>query len=228
MKHTKAILSVLISLLLVSSAIAQTSEPQTASGRGGADAIAAAHSRYTQNESVSQSAKDSSAGNSDTPDADTLAQFSRRGPTRPYPYPFPRRGYPRGGSPYMWQQPFNGHHALIGAVIGFGLGAAIGVKANTDQHPQARIAAPLIFGSIGALLGATIGGTLPPSPWARLRRGHGLPHEGEREEDQVAGRPNPPRTTQRASLPPPGPCQSPAEQSEACPVSSVKPEVGGD
>jgi phosphate/sulfate permease len=61
----------------------------------------------------------------------------------------------------VWLQPRNARHAAIGALIGFGLGAALGAKANKDQHVGARIGAPILFGGFGALIGAVIGGSHP-------------------------------------------------------------------
>ena len=61
----------------------------------------------------------------------------------------------------MWVPP-NGRHVAIGALIGFGLGAAPGAHAKTDQHLRAGIGAIFAFGGIGALLGAVVGaGVLP-------------------------------------------------------------------
>jgi hypothetical protein len=59
----------------------------------------------------------------------------------------------------MWRQRGNGRHALIGAVIGFGIGAALGAKGNKDPH--ARVTAPVLFGSVGALIGAAVGAGHP-------------------------------------------------------------------
>jgi len=48
---------------------------------------------------------------------------------------------------------------LIGALIGFGLGAAIGAKGNQDPH--ARVVVPVLFGGAGAMIGAAIGASHP-------------------------------------------------------------------
>ena len=50
-------------------------------------------------------------------------------------------------------------HALIGALVGLGVGAAIGAKGNQDPH--ARVVAPVLFGGAGALIGAAIGASHP-------------------------------------------------------------------
>jgi len=59
----------------------------------------------------------------------------------------------------MWRQQGNGRHALIGALIGFGIGAALGAKGNRDPH--ARVVAPILFGGAGALIGAAVGASHP-------------------------------------------------------------------
>jgi hypothetical protein len=59
----------------------------------------------------------------------------------------------------MGRQRGNGRYVLIGALIGFGLGAAIGAKANQDPH--ARVVAPVLFGGAGALIGGAIGASHP-------------------------------------------------------------------
>ena len=90
-------------------------------------------------------------------DGQTLSEFAQRRPVSLAP-----RGirYPRGrGYGGMWRQRGNGRHALIGALIGFGVGAAIGAKGNQDPH--ARVVAPVLFGGAGALIGAGIGASHP-------------------------------------------------------------------
>lgn len=61
----------------------------------------------------------------------------------------------------MWRVSRRRRHALIGAIVGFGIGAAIGAKGNQDQHDRARVGAPLLGGGIGALIGAAIGAGHP-------------------------------------------------------------------
>jgi hypothetical protein len=48
---------------------------------------------------------------------------------------------------------------LIGALIGFGIGAALGAKGNRDPHT--RVISPVLFGSAGALIGAAVGASHP-------------------------------------------------------------------
>jgi predicted permease len=80
----------------------------------------------------------------------------------------------------MWTGPGDSHRAAIGALIGLGLGVAMGIKVNTDNHAGAQIAAPLIFGGLGAMLGAVAGGSIMPLHSRNTHRPIGP------EEDQVA------------------------------------------
>jgi hypothetical protein len=143
--------SLLASILLIESVLpcvlAQTGEGQTANDSVAAEKILVARSPYTQHEDIARSSSE----------GQTLSQLAQR---RPVPLVPPQIRYPRGRS-YggMWRQRGNRRHALIGALIGFGLGAAIGAKANQDPH--ARIVAPVLFGSAGALIGAAVGASRP-------------------------------------------------------------------
>jgi hypothetical protein len=146
--------SQLASLLLILSALpcawAQTAEDQTANHSPTAKEVLAARSSYTQHEDVTSCSRD-----------------GQTEPAQPSPVPpllsrirYPRgRGYHGRGYGGMWRQRANGRHVLIGALIGFGLGAAIGAKGNQDPH--ARVVAPVLFGSAGALIGAAIGASHP-------------------------------------------------------------------
>ena len=109
--------------------------------------------------------------------AQAAAQLPRRMPVRP---PRPVRGYPGGGYPGVWATPGNGRHALIGAAIGFGLGAALGARANTDRHPGAGATAAVLVGCFGALIGAAVGNGVPSLPSRRMR------HNRWPDEDESA------------------------------------------
>jgi hypothetical protein len=174
MKHTKynPLLPVLLtSLMLASSALAQaTLSPTTEEDRqtekysSASDAISAARSQYAQNtkvESVSSHAEDGV----------TIAQFSpRNGPMHPFP---PNHAYPRESYQSSWVDHSNGRHVLIGAVIGFGLGATLGAKANKNPNPGTTSGAVVLVGGFGALIGAAIGGAHGgPSPFAHHKRIH--------------------------------------------------------
>jgi hypothetical protein len=127
--------------------LTQTEEKQTADDSLIAERTLVARSAYTELADIARSSEDDQ----------TRSEPARR---RPVPPPPPRIQYPRGRSHgAMWQQRGNGRHALIGAVIGFGIGAALGVKGNKDQH--ARVTAPVLFGSVGALIGAAVGAGHP-------------------------------------------------------------------
>ena len=133
------------SLLLASNARAQRA--QTIEG------VAAARSQYTLR---------------DAEDATQLAQFSRPRPMAPPPY--------RGRPQRSYQTPWSDHrHLLIGATIGFGLGAAAGAKFNTSTYPGATARAVFLCGGVGALLGAAIGANHGGRPYAfaHHRRTHG-------------------------------------------------------
>lgn len=148
------VLSLLASLLLILSVLpcawAQTKEGQTTNNSPTAKEVLAARSSYTQTEDVTFCSRDGQT---------ELAQRS------PVPLVPPQIRYPRGrgydGKGYggMWRHASNGRHVLIGALIGFGLGAAIGAKGNQDPH--ARVVAPVLFGGAGALIGAAIGASHP-------------------------------------------------------------------
>jgi len=98
----------------------------------------------------------------------------------PYHRPCCRGGYDSAYPP-DWSD--NGHHAAIGALIGFGLGATVGATANPPKGE--RVAASLVVGSIGALLGAAFGHAMSTYPVRRPYRG---PWTDEHEDDIMARR----------------------------------------
>jgi hypothetical protein len=141
--------SLFASLLLIQSGLsfawAQDGHGQTANDSLAAEEILVARNPYTEHEGVP-----CCAGETQTPVE--IAQ------SRPASVVLPQIRYPRGrGYERTWRQRGNGRHALVGALIGFGLGAAIGAKGNQDQHTRARVVAPILVGSAGALIGAAIG-----------------------------------------------------------------------
>ena len=181
------ILSLLAALLLVVNALAQAGERQTSINSPGGEEISAARSQYLQSEAASH---DADAG---TNDAETLAQLGRRGPVRRYPG---RPRYSGPGAPRMWAGPGDGHRAAIGALIGLGLGVAMGAKVNSDNHAGAQIGAPLIFGGLGAMLGAVAGGSIRPLHSRNTHRPVGP------EEDQVASKSSAVHTREWAAVRP--------------------------
>ena len=174
----------LLAVLLPLSAMAQTRGPQEdlpgVEGHEPSPAIALARCRYTADDETCASTDASGQSSSRATAAEMLAQFSRRGgrpmPRRPMSY---GRGYP---SSYAG----NGRRAAIGALIGFGIGAALGAKANQDPHPGVALKASLLVGFIASGLGATIGAGAPSFRTRNLRPR--LPgHDRKRfEDDQVA------------------------------------------
>jgi hypothetical protein len=155
MRYPRVIPSLLASLLTVSSASAQTSDAPTANNLNAGSEIAAARSQYSQTPEISPDA------NHDT----IVAQLARRGPGRPFP---PQRGYPRGTYQTPWMEHGNAGHALVGAAIGFGVGAAIGA-CGSDRSGTTLGGRVIIGGTILAVIGGAIGGA---HPWPHARRAY--------------------------------------------------------
>ena len=152
-------------LLLASSGLAQTIDSQTTNDLPENDLpkqVALARSAYTKTEEVSVNGvpKDPNSNN-------TLAQIPPRMPGRMARPPMRRAAYPN-----MWTSGGSPGHALIGALIGFGLGAAVGAKGN------AGVRATLAIGTVGAGIGAAIGFSIPSFPGRRMYR-HGWPDDDE-------------------------------------------------
>lgn len=112
---------------------------------------------------------------------------------RPRPMPI---GPPYGRYPDVWAEPGSGRHALVGAIIGFGLGAAIGAKGTSNAPGANRPAASILIGGIGGLLGAAVGYGTPSFPRRnRYRRGPWPDEENQNAQNRGATGP--------ASVPPP-------------------------
>jgi hypothetical protein len=139
--------SLLFMQIVLPCALAQTRETQTANDSLTAEKVFVEGSPAPQRDDIAHS----EAGQTPT-------ELDHRGPVTPVP---PRILYPRTASPRGAWQPRNRRHALIGALIGFGIGAALGAKGNRDQHTSARIAAPILVGGVGALIGAAVGSSVP-------------------------------------------------------------------
>ena len=131
-------------------ALTQTADGPTANDNLSAEQIPVARTPYTQQESIPRCSGNCQA----LPAPVQRRPVILRSPRMPYP-PGPR---PHGA---VWRQRGNARHALIGGLIGFGLGAALGAKANRDQHTRARVLAPILFGGGGALIGAAVGSSFP-------------------------------------------------------------------
>jgi len=149
MKHEKRTPQLI--LLLASLALASYAPAQTTDDRGsmnekqfaGGGEISLARSRYT---SISEP--------EDNPRDTSLAQLSR---SRPAPAQRPHRGTPPGGYNQHWADRGSAGHALIGAAIGFGLGAALAAKGSTNPNPGEKVRAVFLVGGLGAVLGGLIG-----------------------------------------------------------------------
>ena len=121
---------------------------------------------------------------------DTVSQFRGRMPGPPIRAARPPRIYPGGGYPGVWASNGGGRQTLIGALIGFGLGAAAGAKANTDPHPGAGATSAVLGGCFGALLGGFVGHSIAAFPTARHRH---LPVGRPDEADELASSRSNPR-----------------------------------
>jgi hypothetical protein len=128
-------------------AFSQTGKTQTANDSLTAERVFVEGCPATQREDIAHS----EAGQ-------TPSESVHRRPLTQFP---PALEYPRAASPRGAWQPRNRRHALIGALIGFGIGAALGAKGNRDQHTSARIAAPILVGGVGAMIGAAVGNSVP-------------------------------------------------------------------
>jgi hypothetical protein len=107
----------------------------------------------------------------------TVAQFPRRRPGPPFS---PGPGYPRPSYPGMWMGEHSGRHALIGAIIGGGLGVAVAAKGN------AGVRASLAIGTLGAGIGAAMGLSIPSFPSRNLYR-RGWPGDDEEARRSKSG-----------------------------------------
>lgn len=204
MKHLRKVPILLTSILLASSVLAQTNNSLDAYTLPERNSIAAARSRYAQTENIS-SAKNSGFAVDSGSDGTTLAQLSRG---RPGPPSRQSMGYPRGGNSAMWSEPGSGRHALIGAVIGFGLGAAIGAK---GAGGSARLSVG--FGIIGGAMGAAFGASIPSWPGGRFQRYRpwqdedydelGSASKTQTPRPQVPPRPEPSNRDRRIAAEPP-------------------------
>jgi hypothetical protein len=159
MKHAKYLAFVLAFFLPASTALAQTEDPG-ASTPPEDNEISAARSRYTQTAGISHENNDG---------GQPLAQLAQGKSGMPLP---PHRGYPQQENyPSRRMDRGSAGHALIGAAIGFTLGALVGAKAN--KNPRTTAGAVVIVGGFGALFGGLIDGAHRPS-YAFAH--HGKPH----------------------------------------------------
>jgi hypothetical protein len=135
MKHTERtpLLILLLALLIpVSSALAQITDDQNVAEKSspGNDPISAARSSYTSNAKLEGTPR-----GADDPLDLNLAQLPRNPPAPP---PRPPRGYAPESYQTHWMDHGSPRHALIGALIGFGVGAALAAKADKTSNREAR------------------------------------------------------------------------------------------
>lgn len=135
--------SLLASLLIASSAAAQNVDGPATNELPVRDEIVAARSPYTPMPDISPIVNEGKS----------LAQLPRARPGMPIT---PRHGYYRTGYQNPWMGSGDVAHPLIGAAIGFGVGAAIG--ALSSMHNQTPVGNRVILGgSLFAFIGGAIG-----------------------------------------------------------------------
>jgi hypothetical protein len=167
MKNLRVIPSLLATFLLVSGAVAQTGGPETDEPSGPSE-IAAARSKYLEK------AADAAA----TKDGQAEAQLPRRGPRMPIP---PQRRYYGGAYSTPWMANGDAGHALIGAGIGFAIGATIGAAGAVHNGTSVGNGVAL-GGSLCALFGLAIGATHGLGhPYMYRRRIYAVPPEDDAE-----------------------------------------------
>jgi hypothetical protein len=150
--------------------------------------VAVARCAYSHADTVCQPAAEHVSGDS------SLAQIPRRGPGSPmHPGPYMRRPGVGYADPYPWPAP-EYNHAGMGALIGFGLGAAAGASTQTDV--RGRVAASLAEGCLFGLLGGAIGHAIPAFHFRRQYD----PGEWPDDDDQAEASNRKP-IRRRASLP---------------------------
>jgi len=179
--------AMILTSLLLSSALAAQNSGETSGGQmvpdksiPGNSRVALARCQYTPADDACRGQTNSDQAVPETAGTVAQARFPRNMPS-----PSARRppaGYGRRGYPGMWGPTVSGRHMLIGALVGFGLGAAAGAKANTDPHPGVETKAVVLVGSVGGVLGALIGAAVPAFS-ARPRRGR---HSWSDDEDEQA------------------------------------------
>ena len=168
MKNLLVIPSLLATLLVVSNVVAQTADGPATDALSEPGGISAARSKYLEK------AADAAA----TKESQTEAQLPRRGRGMPRP---PQRGRNWGGPPTPWMANSDPGHALIGAGIGFAIGATIGaVGALHNRTPVGN--GVFIGGSLFGLFGAAIGASHSPGhPFMHRRRAYPVWPEGDEE-----------------------------------------------
>ena len=160
MKNLRIALLLLGVPIACRAAVAQSSgnPPDQPSSR-----VTQAHCRYSPNDPACQH----------------HAQPTPASPRCLYPSPCPSAycpyGYPPPSRPPWFFELENGNHAAAGALIGLGMGAALG--ASKDGNADSRLAGALVVGGLGALIGSAIGHGIPARHWHRHRHDWDDPEE---------------------------------------------------
>jgi len=174
MKNQKIMAFLLAAPLITTVSLAQTSDSLSETSLSAS--VVTARCQYTPTDRACAQLRDSSPVGTGADEA-TLAQASRQpGPRRPYMVRPRYSGFATEPS---------GRHVLIGALIGSGLGAAVGAKGNRDQHPGVETKAIVLGASIGGLLGAAIGAAVPSFHSRHLYR-----HHPWTDDEEQASRPD--------------------------------------
>jgi hypothetical protein len=160
MKNTKILSPLFTSLLLGSVALAQVGSPTLP------DAPQPQDSTSTQIENTTLANKATSDESKLITQARPHPRFPGR-PMRPYYGHTYRSGPMPGLSP-------------VGALIGFGVGAALGASRSQDATTNGRVATGLLMGAICALIGGAIGDAA--HPFLHARKNH-PPSDQDDEDD---------------------------------------------
>ncbi len=161
MKNTKFFSLLLMSLLLASAAQAQSGKPEVPDAPQPQDYV-------SQPIEITSPANTEASG-----DNQVISQV------RQYPR-FPRRPMgPYRGQGYRSRGPTPGLSPL-GALIGFGAGAALGAARSQDATGGGRLASGLLVGAISALIGGAVGNAIgAASPLLHAKRTHPATRPGD-------------------------------------------------
>jgi hypothetical protein len=132
--------------------------------------IAVARCAYAQSENACGANPSQDTGAQDGSTAQ--ARFPGRIP-RPPMAPRRQMGYPRAGYPSPWMGEGHPGHALIGALVGGGVGAAAGINIHTNNQSGPNVVGAIVLGGLGAMVGGIIGNSVPWTHGQRLHRVHG-------------------------------------------------------
>ena len=187
--------------------------------------VAAAHCQYTTADAACIGSKESGRETINTNHETPVAQLPRRIPGPPGRASRQSMGYPRAYSG-MWMPSPSGRHAAIGALVGFGLGAAVGAKGTGGAR------ATLTFGVLGGLLGAAFGCMTPSfhvrSPYRRgpwpYNEGEPASNSGTSSSETSSGTSMPGSRT--ATPPPPTAAPNPGSPESATAVNDRLPRSG--